>query len=153
MRLVRWLSTMVLLAGTGIVPAQAQTCASPVATVTVSGGTYALVNASPFEGRLYVYAPAIEASRSGVQPFQLWIVEGVYGRPFVRTAGSLSDADFSKLRASPNVRATAIRVARGDGSESTSLRLGKATYRIVVHGVSARGYGSANVQVCRDGKE
>lgn len=146
MKLARWLTIITVLAGA--TPAQAQPCPSPVATVTAAGGTYTRVNVAPFEGRLYLYAPAIASAGTGPRPFELWVVEGVYGRPFVRESGNLSAADFAKLRANRNVRATAIRVVRGDGSESTRLRLGKTTYRIVVRAVSTSGTGSVNVQVC-----
>ena len=129
--------------------AKAAGCAQPLTTLTVQANTYAEVQAAPFERRVFVYAPAITAAGSGFRPFQIWVIEGLYGRPFVRQTGALSHADFEKLRGSPNVRATAIRVVRGDGSEGLALRMGRNTYPVQVLSVSTRGSGTVQVRFCR----
>ena len=54
----------------------AQTCQRDLANLSVPRSNYKMVEGAPFEQRVYVYTPQYSA-----MPFQLWIVEGVYGRP------------------------------------------------------------------------
>lgn len=129
--------------------AKTAACAQPLTTLTVGGDTYAEVQAAPFDGRVFVYAPAIPTAGSRFRPFQIWVIEGIYGRPFVRQTGPLSHADFEKLRRSPNVRATAIRVVRGDGSEGLTLRMGRNSYPVQVLNVNTSGRGAVRVRFCR----
>ena len=129
--------------------AQTPACPQPLATLTVPPSNYAVVNGAPFEGRVYVYAPEIRTrGGSGSQQYQVWIVEGVYGKPFVQATGSLDQAGFDKLRQSPNVRATPVIVARGDGSGSGQFRIAKDTYRVQVTMNASKG-SAVVVAVCR----
>jgi len=128
---------------------QPSRCTRPLEVTTVSGDGYVVLDVRAFEGRVFAYLPAVSGSGSSFRPFSLWVVEGVYGKPFVRTSGSLTPAAFDKLRDSRNVRATAIRVSRGDGSEGTTLRVGKDRYRVEAQSVNASGRGTARVAVCQ----
>jgi hypothetical protein len=145
---------MLLLAWTLWTPiesaAQAPVCDVPLATLTVPRSSYAEVSADPFEQRLYVYVPEIRAgSGTGFQPFQVWVVEGIYGKPFVLATGSLDEAGFERLRMSPNVRATPVPVVRGDGSESGQFRAARNMYKVQVMSVNASGSGAVQVRICR----
>jgi hypothetical protein len=80
---------------------------------------------------------------------QVWIVEGVYGKPFVQASGSLDEAGFDRLRGSPNVRATPVAVARGDGSDWGRFRLGRSTYQVQITRVEPGGGGVVQLRVCR----
>lgn len=91
--------------------AEAQTaCGQPLATASVGGGSFSVVNFREFEGRVYLYAPQINSQGRRFEPFDLWVIEGVYGRPFVQSSGSMDPAAFARLRKNSNVRATAVRV-------------------------------------------
>jgi hypothetical protein len=130
--------------------AQPPVCAQPLATLTVPRSSYAVVNSAPFEGRVYVYVPEIKArGGSGFEPFQVWVVQGVYGNPFVQATGGLDQAGFDKLRQSPNLRATPVTTARGDGSEWGQFRIAKDTYRVQVLTVNASKGSGVAVRVCR----
>jgi hypothetical protein len=129
--------------------AQPAACPSPLATLSVPSSSYAEVTGDPFEGRVFVYVPPIVARGPGFQPFQLWIVEGVYGKPFVQSSGRLDSAGFDRLRGSQNVRATPVPVARGDGSDAGSFRLGRNIYRVQAVRVAPAGGGSVQARICR----
>src|SRR5262245_40999352 len=129
--------------------ALAYQCQQPIATMSVQELNYAEVNASPFEQRLFVYVPEIRAGGSGFQPFQLWIVEGVYGKPFLQANGSIDVAGFQQIRRSQNVRATPVSVVRGDGSDSGSFSIGGATYQVQVVNVSASKPSAVQLKICR----
>lgn len=133
--------------GSTLALGQSPACPQVVATLSVAGSTYAEASAAPFEGRVFAYAPVIApGGPSGFQPFQLWIVEGIYGRPFVRTSGPLDPASFDKLRGSSNVRATPIAVARGNGSDGGMFRIGREQFSVQVLRVSG---GSVQARICR----
>jgi hypothetical protein len=145
---------MLLLALTLYAPiesaAQAPACQQPLATLTVPRLSYAEVSGDPFERRVYVYVPEIVArGGSGFQPFQVWVVEGVYGKPFVRATGGLDPAGFDKMRRSQNVRATPVSVVRGDGSDRGQFRIARNTYQVHVLKVNASRSGAVQVRICR----
>ena len=128
--------------------AQAPACPQPLAAVAVPPQSYAEVNAAPFERRLFVYVPDIRAGGGpGFQPFQVWVIEGVYGRPFVQSSGRLDQASFNSLRNSPNVRASAITVARGDGSDTGPFGFGGARYQVQV--LRANPSAGVDARICR----
>jgi hypothetical protein len=129
---------------------QPRACQQVLATLTVPATTYAVANADPFGGRVFVYVPLIKAGGpSGFQPFQVWIVEGIYGRPFLQASGRLDPASFDKLRATANVRATPVSVMRGNGSDAGAFRSARAVYQAQVLRVNASGTGSVQVRICR----
>ena len=130
-------------------PADAQpACAQPLATTSVDGGSFATVNAREFEGRVYLYAPRITGQGKRFEPFDLWVIEGVYGRPFVQSSGSMDAAAFERLRKNTNVRATAVRVQQ-DG-QTGRVAIARQTYMIDVN-VATPGTRAATVtaRMCR----
>ncbi len=130
-------------------PGQTPVCQQPLASLTVPSLGYAEVSAPPFQERVFVYVPEIQAGGGRFKPFQMWIVEGVYGSPFVQTKGSLDAAGFDKLRNSRNVRATPVSVARGDGSDRGQFRIGRARYSVEVVRVNLSKGSGVDVRVCR----
>jgi hypothetical protein len=130
--------------------AQTPACQQPLGTLTVARSSYAGLSAPSFEQRVYVYVPPFKAGGpSGFQPFQVWIVEGVYGKPFVQAAGGLDAAGFEKLRGSQNVRATPVPVNKGNGSDWGRFRLVKDTYQVQILKVNPSGAGAVQLRVCR----
>ncbi len=75
----------------------------------------------------------------------MWVVEGVYGRPFVQSNGVLDEGSFAKLRASANVSATPVSVSRGDGTDAGRFMVSRVPYQLQVLRVS----GSVQLRVCR----
>lgn len=146
--------TIIVLAlavsGSPLLARQAATCRTALASLSVPESGYAVVDAAPFGGRLYVYAPAIQSSyvRGSFTAFQLWIVEGVYGRPMARATGTLDAAGFDRLRRSANVRTTAVNVSR---PMSAPFTFGRQSYilEIVRVNVPLSGGESVDVRVCR----
>jgi hypothetical protein len=140
---------MLLMASTA--DAQPAPCLqlATVATLTVAERSYTEVRASAFNGRLYVWAPEIRSSSGGrFTPFQLWLVEGVYGKPFPRPSGALGEADFERLRKSTNVRATGMSVS---GPKRQSFVFARQSYWLEVTRVNTSSSGSDTValSICR----
>jgi hypothetical protein len=133
----------------GATAAQGSGCSQPLTTTTAAEGSYSIVNIRDFAGRVYLYVPAIRSSSKGTfAQFQLWVVEGVYGRPFVQTSGSLDQATFDRLRKSTNVRATGVSVARSGESKPVTIARQPFLLEIAVR-VAASGSDSVTVKVCR----
>ena len=127
-------------------------CQTELANLTVSEGTYRAVRAAPFGDRVYLYVPTIQSGMGGrYQPFELWVLEGVYGRPFVQDAGKLDTAAFDKIRKSRNVLATAIAVSGEKTPAAGRFRISKDTFLAEVRKVNVRfvGTDSVSVRVCR----
>lgn len=132
------------------VPVPAPVCQEVLSTLTVPRSSYAEVGGVPFEGRVYVYVPEVKAATvSGFAPFQVWVVQGIYGKPFVQATGILDEAGFTRLRGSQNVRATPVNVVRGDGSEWGRFRLARNIYQVQVLSVKPSGAGAVQLKVCR----
>lgn len=128
--------------------AQGTACLQPLAAVSVPERSYALVNAKEFEGRVYLYAPEIQSSRGTFEPFQLWVVEGIYGRPFVQNSGPMDQAAFDRLRSNANIRATGLRIARS--AESTRAMISRRPFILeVAVSVSPGGVDAVSARVCR----
>lgn len=129
---------------------QPSSCQQQVATVNVPGASYAEITAREFERRLFLYVPEIRAAGSaGFQPFQLWVVEGVYGPPFVRATGSFEPQAFERLRQSRNLRSTPVSVSRGGGADRGTFRFGRNSYQLQVVRVTAGRAPTVQVRVCR----
>jgi hypothetical protein len=124
-------------------------CAQPLATVTAEEQGYARVDVAEFDGRAFLYVPEIRATSPGAfAPFQIWVLEGVYGRPFVESRGRMDQAAFERLRKSGNVRATAISVGRnGETGRATVAR--RPVVVVVNVSLSPRGTDTATVRICR----
>lgn len=131
--------------------AQGGAC-QPIASVTVPQRSYAQLTVPAFEQRVFVYAPDIKTSwGGGFSPFTLWIVEGVYGKPFVQPTGSMEEAAFEQIRTSRNVMATAVQVAKDSGRAQTPFTIGKTRYTLdlVKVNTSLGGTDSVTLNVCR----
>ncbi len=122
-----------------------------MATVVVPQRSYAQLNVPAFEQRVYVYAPDIKSGWGGdFSAFQLWVVEGVYGKPFVQPKGSMDVRAFDQIRTSRNVRATAVPVDAKGNQKRVSVAIGKRqiTLEFKVN-TSLGGADSVVVNVCR----
>jgi hypothetical protein len=129
---------------------QGSSC-SRLTSVDVPQRSYAQVNVQAFEQRVFFYAPDIESNfGKGFKPFQLWIVEGVYGKPFVKASGSMDESEFEKIRASRNVRATAVPIDGKTSQKPVPVTIGKqrVTLEIKVN-TSFTGTDRVVVGVCR----
>jgi hypothetical protein len=129
--------------------AQVPACQQVLTTVTVPAASYVQANAAPFGGRVFVYVPAIAAGRpAGFQPFQLWVVEGIYGQPFLQASGRLDAAAFEKLRGTANIRATAVSVTRGN-TDAGTFRIGRQVFQAQVLEVNMSNGGSVRARICQ----
>jgi hypothetical protein len=123
-----------------------------VASVTVPQRSYAQLNAPAFDQRVYLYAPDIKSGWGGsFSAFTLWIVEGVYGKPFVQPTGSMEESAFEQIRTSRNVMATPVQVAKDSGRTRTPFTIGKERFvlDLVKVNTSLGGADSVTVNVCR----
>ena len=122
-----------------------------LASATVAQRSYVQLNVPAFEQRVYLYAPDIKSSfGGGFSAFTLWIVEGVYGKPFVQPTGSMEESAFEQIRTSRNVMATPVRVEK-NGPLQTPFTIGKQRYTLdlVKVNTSLGGTDSVSVNVCR----
>jgi len=127
---------------------QAPACQQALTTMTVARGSYAVIPAAPFERRVFLYAGDFRATGSGFTPFQVWVVEGVYGPPFPQATGTLAPASFEKIRTNGNVRATPVNVSRGNASDIARFRFGGVQYVAHVVAVKPRDL-AVDVRICR----
>src|SRR5690606_21167446 len=136
----------VLMAAAGQAAGQTASCRQPLATVNVAERAYAAIDVPAFAGRVFVYVPDIRSSTRGFQPFALWVIEGVYGRPFVLPNGPMDDAAFQRIRTSRNVRATSTTVTRSGQAVRASLARQPYVFDVAVR--SSRGVDTVTVRVC-----
>jgi hypothetical protein len=128
---------------------QATVCRQPVATLTAPERSYAIVDVREFGGHVFVYVPEIRrTSPTAFAPFDLWIVEGVYGRPFVEPRGSMAEKNFDQLRKSRNVRAQPIRVTRSEAARQMMIRRQGLVVELRV-GVARGGADTVTARFCR----
>lgn len=127
-------------------PAAMQACAQPEVTVMAPEGTYASVGLREFEGRVFIYVPTINAQGNRIAPFDVWFVEGVYGRPFPQPSGPLNENAFSGLRANANIRATAVRV--GGAVDTARVTIARQVLAMDVR-VSAGNPDELTMRICR----
>ncbi len=108
-------------------------------TLTVPQNSYARVNAEAFENLVYVYVPEIRSLR-GLSPFDVWVVEGIYGPPFLQEKDSLAEEHWEQIRPqlekSGNVWLTPIRVTAAGEAQTFEIRGLRSTYRLEVENVS-----------------
>lgn len=122
------------------------------ASVTVPQRGYAQLNVPAFEQRVYLYAPDIKSGWGGsFSAFTLWIVEGVYGKPFAQPTGSMEESAFEQIRTSRNVMATPVQVGKDSGRSQTPFTIGKQRFvlDLVKVNTSLGGTDSVTVNVCR----
>jgi hypothetical protein len=150
MRLMRTLLLLITLI-IGVPPgtsAQVPACQQVLTTLTVPAASYVQADAAPFGGRVFLYVPAITAGRpAGFEPFKLWVVEGIYGQPFIQPSGRLDAASFEKLRGTANIRATPISVTRGNTNAGT-FRIAREMFQAQVLEVNVPN-GSVRARICR----
>lgn len=129
---------------------QGSSC-QPLASVVVPQRSYAQVTVPAFEERVYLYAPDIKSGfGGGFSAFQLWIVEGVYGKPFVQASGSMDEQAFEQIRGSRNVRATAVPVERNAGQKRVPFTIGRQQFVLELQvNTSLGGTDSVAVKICR----
>jgi hypothetical protein len=129
---------------------QGSSC-SPQVSVVVPQRSYAQLNVPAFEQRVYVYAPDIKSGWGGdVSAFQLWIVEGVYGKPFVQAKGSMDVSAFEQIRTSRNVRAIPVRVDGKNNQNRAAVTIAKRQVSLELKvNTSFGGADSVLVSVCR----
>jgi hypothetical protein len=127
---------------------QASGCTQPLATASAAERSYTNVNIREFDGRVFLYVPEIKSTGGNFDAFQLWVVEGVYGRPFVQSSGSMDQTAFDRLRNSTNVRATPLSVRRT--GESLRATIARQPYVLdVAVKVASSGADSVTAKVCR----
>ena len=127
-RFVALVATAVLASigfGTAVA-AQSPGCPQPLVSAIVEENTFSVVNLAEFEGRVYLYATKIPRQPGRFEPFDLWVIEGVYGRPLVQSSGPMDPALFERLRKNSNVRATATRVQQN--GQSGRVTIGRQTF-------------------------
>lgn len=107
--------------------ANAQTCAGPDKRVSIVQRTYLELESLVPSGLLFLWVPDIKGGffSGPVQAFDIWVVEGIYGRPFPKKSDSFSDSRFERLRTSQNVIAKAIRVDPRSLPATTSFQYGR----------------------------
>jgi hypothetical protein len=122
-----------------------------LASVVVPQRSYARLDVPAFEQRVFVYAPDIRSGWGrGFSAFQLWIVEGVYGKPFVQASGSMDEPAFEQIRRSRNVRATAVPIEQNADQKRVQVPIGKRQYTLELRvQTSIGGANTVAVTVCR----
>lgn len=123
-----------------------------VTSVVVAQRTYALLNVPAFDQRVYIYAPDIKSGwGGGFDAFTMWIIEGVYSRPFGQTSGALDERTFEQIKSSRNVLATAVLVPRNSGATRTrvTIRRQPFTLDVVKVNTSLGGTDTVTVNLCR----
>jgi len=123
-------------------------CRQRLVTMSLAPFQYSQIQYPAFEQQLYVYVPQIRSGQNTAFQFYVWIVEGVYGSPFLRPTGTLDEAGFQKLRASQNVRATAVLVTRGNGTDMGRFTFGKVVYPMQILSVNSQRT-AVQLAVCR----
>lgn len=130
-------------------PAQTTPCSQPLVTTTLPENSYAVVNVREFGGMVFLYASEIKSSRSGsFDAFQLWVVEGVYGRPFLQANGAMDQTAFDRLRRNTNVRARSIGISRSGQTQSMTVARQEIQFETTVR-AAASGADTVAVKVCR----
>jgi hypothetical protein len=126
-------------------------CQKELAQATLAEGSFQSVNAAPFGGKVYLYVPPIPRNWLSFNPFQVWVVEGVYGRPFAQNSGKMDAATFGRIRTSANVRSTAIAVSASSPRGRAGFRISKDTFvaEVMKVNVPLIGAPSVTVRVCR----
>jgi hypothetical protein len=121
-------------------------------SLTVPQRTYAQVNIPAFGQRVYFYAPDIKSSFGGsFSAFTVWVIEGVYTKPFGQPTGSLEERAFERIRGSRNVIVTAVPVERNSNTKRTPVTIARQPYivELVKVNTSLGGTDSVTLNLCR----
>ena len=98
---------------------------------TVCQRCYEQFDSQEFNKRVYVYVPDIKSKLlGGFDPFDMWIVEGIYGPPFLDYGGVFQQDKFEQLKNTGNVIATRIPVDKNALGKAQSFKVGKNAFRI-----------------------
>jgi hypothetical protein len=138
----------------------AQGCKQDLQKIVIAQNSYVQIDPAPFRGnnKLFAYLPGIKTPilGTGWSTFQLSIVEGIYGPPFPRARGSISESAFQGLRTSRNVRMTPVSVrydpqARRAARVSQPVVLADQSVRVEVDDVRTGWVGADTVtfRICR----
>ena len=131
---------------------QGQSSCQALTSVVVAQRTYALFNVPAFDQRVYIYAPDIKSGwGGGFDAFTMWIIEGVYSRPFGQTSGALDERTFEQIKSSRNVLATAVPIPRNSGPQRARVTIRRQPFMVDVVKVntSLGGTDSVTVNLCR----
>ena len=131
---------------------QGKASCQPLTSVTVAQRSYALFNVPAFDQRVYIYAPDIKSGwGGGFDAFTLWIIEGVYSRPFGQLSGSLDERTFDQIKGSRNVLATAVPVSKNSGPKRTQVTIRRQPFNLdlVKINTSLGGTDSVSLNLCR----
>jgi len=144
---------LTLAAATGIAAQTPVGCGTPIEREhTVCQRCYERLDAPSFKGKVYVYTPDIRSRVfGGYEPFSIWIVEGIYGPPFLDAGGVFDEAKFNQLAKTRNVVATQVPVDNTLLGKARPFKVGKDGYRIELTHVhtSYGGTDSVSFRICR----
>jgi len=134
-------------------PAPPSRCAAPIEREhTVCQRCYEQLDNQVFGKRVYVYVPDIKSGVfRGFDPFDVWIIEGIYGPPFLDYGGVFDPSRFEQLKSTGNVVATRIPVDKDRLGKSQSFKVGKNTFQIEPTRVltSYKGTDRVALKICR----
>ena len=100
---------------------------------------------------VFLYVPSVRGSiLGGFDPFTLSVLEGVYGRPFQQSKGSLVDKRVDSIGKSQHVKATSLAVNRKHyKSKKLPFRTSKGSFSLEVLQVNTSWNNvSVTVSVC-----
>jgi hypothetical protein len=147
------LAVAIVLACSTAAAGQAVSCRQRLETWTVCQRCYQALGSAPFaDGRVFVYVPDIKSGfLSGFTPFKIWIVEGLYGKPFIKGSGAMDERTWEQIRTSRNVRATPVDVPESYAGNTTPFRISKETFVLEIVKVitSWGGTDRVTIRVCR----
>jgi hypothetical protein len=128
-------------------------CGAPIEREhTVCQRCYEQFDSQEFNKRVYVYVPDIKSKLlGGFDPFDLWIVEGIYGPPFLDYGGVFQQDKFEQLKNTGNVIATRIPVDKNALGKAQPFKVGKSAFRIepVRVETSYGGTDRVTLKICR----
>ena len=119
---------------------------------TVCRRCYEQLDNEAFGKRVYLYVPDIKSKVfGGFDPFDVWILEGVYGPPFLDYGGVFDPSRFDQLRKTGNIVATRIPVDKNRLGKAQSFKVGKNVFQIEPTRVlsSYSGGDRVGLKICR----
>jgi hypothetical protein len=119
---------------------------------TVCQRCYEQLDNEAFGKRVYLYVPDIKSKVfGGFDPFDVWILEGVYGPPFLDYGGVFDPSRFDQLRKTGNVVATRIPIDKNRLGKAQSFKVGKRVFQIEPTRVltSYGGTDRVGLKICR----
>jgi hypothetical protein len=107
-------------------------CGTPIEREhSVCQRCYEQLDNEAFGKRVYLYVPDIKSKAlGGFDPFDVWIVEGVYGPPFLDYGGVFDQSKFERLQKTGNVVVTRVPVDKNRLGKAQSFKVGKNAFQI-----------------------